>query len=277
MFARKRKKYVVSLPGLEQTAPKSLSVRVWEEVVQRVGSRYGAKGSRASLRRGSEDLLIQAGYSDPNPEQFFTIQVGMACGFAVVALLAGFLLNNPLQGGILFIIASVLGFLLPRIYVRRKAAARMQRALNEATGWLSNYAILIATGMSAINALQEISLIGNGVLYSESRFAARQVVEMNLPLEDALDGMARRIGSGDVASALKVLRDRVAGDDHFFRMALLAEADSIQTLVYAQVRQRMADNMNYAVGVMVLFAFPLLMYVVVAPFIVRLIGALGGA
>jgi tight adherence protein B len=130
------------------------------------------------------------------PSEFLALRVGVLVGIpAGMVALSVFVpaLANPL----FWILGVVAGFMLPRIWLRRRQAGRL-RAFN---GGLADTITLLANALRAGSSfLQAVEMVVRETRPPISTEFERVVREVNLglPLEQALANMTRRVRSDDL-------------------------------------------------------------------------------
>jgi tight adherence protein B len=117
-------------------------------------------------------------------------------GIPIFMFLAGFALP-ALQNPIILLVGAVLGFILPRWYVRRRQGKR----INQFNKQLPDTITLIANALRAGSSfLQAIELVVREARPPISTEFARVIREVNLglPFEQALENLVRRVSSDDL-------------------------------------------------------------------------------
>jgi tight adherence protein B len=128
--------------------------------------------------------------------EYLFIWVGAVVGIPVFMFLAGFALP-ALQNPILLLVGAVIGFFLPRWYVRRRQGKR----INQFNKQLPDTITLIANALRAGSSfLQAIELVVREARPPISTEFARVIREVNLglPFEQALENLVRRVRSEDL-------------------------------------------------------------------------------
>jgi tight adherence protein B len=128
--------------------------------------------------------------------EYLFIWVGAVVGIPVFMFLAGFALP-ALQNPILLLVGAVVGFFLPRWYVRRRQGKR----INQFNKQLPDTITLIANALRAGSSfLQAIELVVREARPPISTEFARVIREVNLglPFEAALENLVRRVRSEDL-------------------------------------------------------------------------------
>ena len=147
---------------------------------------FGANISR-NLARADLKLKVS---------EYLFIWGGAIVGVPFFMFLAGFALP-ALQNPIILLVGAVLGFILPRWYVRRRQGKR----INQFNKQLPDTITLIANALRAGSSfLQAIELVVREARPPISTEFARVIREVNLglPFEAALENLVRRVRSDDL-------------------------------------------------------------------------------
>jgi tight adherence protein B len=147
---------------------------------------FGANLSRELARA---DLKLKV-------SEYLFIWVAAIVGVPVIMFLVGFALP-ALQNPILLLVGAIIGFILPRWYVKRRQGKR----LNQFNKQLPDTITLIANALRAGSSfLQAIELVVREARPPISTEFARVIREVNLglPFEQALENLVRRVKSDDL-------------------------------------------------------------------------------
>ena len=122
---------------------------------------------------------------------------------------AGGLVGLVLGGGVLMVILLVVGVLVPWVYLKLKHSRRLRAFSAQLPETLSLIAGGLSAGLSMPQAVDTVVREGNEPMAGELR---RALVEQRLGvnIEDALDGVAQRMGSEDfgwVVMAIRIQRE----------------------------------------------------------------------
>jgi len=150
------------------------------------GRDFGANLSRDLARA---DLRLKV-------SEYLFIWAAAIVGTPVFMFLAGFALP-AFQNPILLLVGAVLGFILPRWYVKRRQGKR----INQFNKQLPDTITLIANALRAGSSfLQAIELVVREARPPISTEFARVIREVNLglPFEAALENLVRRVRSDDL-------------------------------------------------------------------------------
>jgi tight adherence protein B len=128
--------------------------------------------------------------------EYLFIWVGAIVGIPVLLFVAGFFFEG-LRSPIIWLVGAIVGFFLPRWYVHRRQAKR----LNQFNKQLPDTITLIANALRAGSSfLQAIELVVREARPPISIEFARVIREVNLglPFETALENLVRRVRSEDL-------------------------------------------------------------------------------
>jgi len=124
----------------------------------------------------------------------------------VVAIL-GFFLGS--KSYLLAVLGAVLGFFLPRMYIRSQSSRRLIRFNNQLSDMLSLMVNGLRAGFSTLQAMESVSKEMPSPISDEFRRVVQEV-SLGVTTEQALDNLVRRIPSEDlelVVTAIKVQRE----------------------------------------------------------------------
>jgi tight adherence protein B len=156
--------------------------------------------------------------------------VAIQAGLTVILLLIGFVVGL----GILFpLVLAVVGFMLPQVFVRRKANARRKRFEDQLGDTLTAVASSLRAGQSFQQAMSTISLDGPEPIAKEFQRVETET-RLGRPADEALQSMADRLGSknfefvvlavniqrqvgGSLSEILDMVADTVRGRVQFAR------------------------------------------------------------
>lgn len=120
----------------------------------------------------------------------------------------GFLLQQS-NGEISAIIGGVIGFFVPRFYVRRRQAQRLIRFNDQLSDMLNLMVNGLRAGYSTTQAMEAVSRELPAPISDEFRRLVQEM-QIGIPMEKALDNLLRRIPSDDldfVITAINVQRE----------------------------------------------------------------------
>ncbi len=140
------------------------------------------------------------------PSEFLALRAAALLGIPALVVLLGATVVRPLGNPIAYIVALVIGFMLPRLWLGRRKSGRL-KAFN--TG-LADTVTLIANALrSGSSFLQAIEMVVRETEPPISTEFSRVIREVNLglPFEQALENMVRRVRSEDLelmATAIEI-------------------------------------------------------------------------
>jgi tight adherence protein C len=258
----------------------------------------GRGGSRASARGGDRApavlrLLVKAGAArraaaPPRDLEARIAAAGRPAGLkaldlmsaklaaAGVGALAGAALSAAAPGRLavaLLVGAPVAGFLAPDLWLARRAGERARRILRELPSLLDLLRVGVESGSSLARALREVGARTHGPLAAEWRAVGRQV-NLGVPLELALDGMAERAPLPEVR-ALRAALDRARRHGAPLGETLAAQARDARFALARHAREEAARAGPKIQLVVALLLVPSVLLLVAAALLSALLG--GGA
>jgi tight adherence protein B len=123
----------------------------------------------------------------------------------VVALVAYILQPNPISAAI----GAVIGFFIPRFYVKRQQAVRLQKFNDQLSDMLNLMVNGLRAGYSTLQAMEAVSRELPSPIRDEFHRVVQEM-QIGIPMEKALDNLLRRIPSEDldfVVTAINVQRE----------------------------------------------------------------------
>ncbi|AXF20464.1 hypothetical protein CUJ89_08195 [Burkholderia pyrrocinia] len=212
-------------------------------------------------------LLEQCGYIDTRTRGLF-LSARIACGIGVPLLFAIFA-SGRMKGGYWMIgmfAAFALGFMLPKLYVQRRAAARRQSVVDELPLFVDMLRLLQGVGLSLDQSLQVVTNDFRGmmpVLSSEVGIAQRQFAAGRTREQS----MQRLSGGFDNEDLRAIARLMVQVDKHggAVQEPLKQFGDRLRETRRAMLRERIGRLTVKMTGVMVLTLLPALLIVTAGP------------
>jgi tight adherence protein C len=195
---------------------------------------------------------------------------------AGVGALAGAALSAAAPGRLavaLLVGAPVAGFLAPDLWLARRAGERARRILRELPSLLDLLRVGVESGSSLARALREVGARTHGPLAAEWRAVGRQV-NLGVPLELALDGMAERAPLPEVR-ALRAALDRARRHGAPLGETLAAQARDARFALARHAREEAARAGPKIQLVVALLLVPSVLLLVAAALLSALLG--GGA
>jgi tight adherence protein B len=123
----------------------------------------------------------------------------------VVALLAYIIQPNPISAAI----GAVIGFFIPRFYVKRQQAVRLQKFNDQLSDMLNLMVNGLRAGYSTLQAMEAVSRELPSPIRDEFHRVVQEM-QIGISMEKALDNLLRRIPSEDldfVITAINVQRE----------------------------------------------------------------------
>ncbi|KWF76753.1 hypothetical protein WL93_27230 [Burkholderia diffusa] len=221
-------------------------------------------------------LLEQCGYVDARTRGLF-LSARIACGIGLPLLFAIFA-SGRMKGGYWMIgmfAAFGLGFMLPKLYVQRRAAARRQSVVDELPLFVDMLRLLQGVGLSLDQSLQVVTNDFRGmmpVLSAEVGIAQRQFAAGR-----TRDQSMQRLSSGfDNEDMRAIARLMVQVDKHggAVQEPLKQFGDRLRETRRAMLRERIGRLTVKMTGVMVLTLLPALLIVTAGPGFLAVLHAL---
>jgi len=150
------------------------------------GRDFGANLSRELARA---DLKLKV-------SEYLFIWVGAIVGVPVLMFFAGFALP-ALQNPILLLVGAVIGFILPRWYVRRRQGKRLNQFNKQLPDTITLIANALRAGSSFLQAIELVVREARPPISTEFQRVIREV-NLGLPFEQALENLVRRVKSEDL-------------------------------------------------------------------------------
>ncbi|AOI92182.1 type II secretion system F family protein [Burkholderia pseudomultivorans] len=212
-------------------------------------------------------LLEQCGYVDARSRGLF-LSARIACGI-VLPLLFAIFASGRMKGGYWLIgmfVAFGLGFMLPKLYVQRRASSRRQSVEDELPLFVDMLRLLQGVGLSLDQSLQVVTNDFRGmmpVLSSEVGIAQRQFVAGRTREQS----MQRLSGGFENEDLRAIVRLMVQVDKHggAVQEPLKQFGDRLRETRRSMLRERIGRLTVKMTGVMVLTLLPALLIVTAGP------------
>ncbi|MCK6539935.1 MAG: type II secretion system F family protein [Anaerolineales bacterium] len=176
----------------QQAAVRSI---VTDWLNRRVAS--SSMGDRIARELARADLKLKVA-------EYYALIVISTVGVGLVALLL-----QPNIWYISFAIGAVIGFFLPRFYVRQQQVARIRKFDDQLGDMLNLMVNGLRAGYSTMQAMEAVSRELPSPISDEFRRVVQEM-QIGIPMEKALDNLLRRIPSDDldfVVTAINVQRE----------------------------------------------------------------------
>ncbi|TPE96261.1 type II secretion system F family protein [Burkholderia pseudomallei] len=267
--------------GMPEAAPDARRPR-FAALLDRAG-RFGMRLLDTRLGKqivADEDrmLLEQCGYVDAHTRGIF-LSARIACAIArpaAVALVGGEPVRTHL--GAWVALSVIAGFMLPKTYVRRRAAARRQSVVDEMPLLVDMLRLLQGVGLSLDQSIQVVTNDFRGmlpVLSSELGIAQRQFVA-GRTREQSLQRLATSFDNEDLRAIVRLL---IQVDKHggAVQEPLKQFGDRLREVRRAMLRERIGRLTVKMTGVMILTLLPALFIVTAGPGMLAVTHALTAA
>lgn len=230
----------------------------------------------------SSRLLIQAGWRTQRERVAFYAASALTpivfLGLAAVFWYAGPpKLTQPAMILISGALALMMGLLLPRVVLRRRAEARVRRIKSEVPLLIHLLVLLFESGLSTRQAFGSMVRDGRGVLPElgrEFELVLRQL-DAGGDTNEVLKNLAAGIDLDDLTNVLALLRqvDRYGGEVRDPLLETLEVLEERRTMDMREMVNLISGRMTI---VMVGFFFPALLIFVAGPAFMSILRALGG-
>ncbi|RKO20447.1 type II secretion system F family protein [Burkholderia mallei] len=267
--------------GMPEAAPDARRPR-FAALLDRAG-RFGMRLLDTRLGKqivADEDrmLLEQCGYVDAHTRGIF-LSARIACAIALpaaVALVGGEPVRTHL--GAWVALSVIAGFMLPKTYVRRRAAARRQSVVDGMPLLVDMLRLLQGVGLSLDQSIQVVTNDFRGmlpVLSSELGIAQRQFVA-GRTREQSLQRLATSFDNEDLRAIVRLL---IQVDKHggAVQEPLKQFGDRLREVRRAMLRERIGRLTVKMTGVMILTLLPALFIVTAGPGMLAVTHALTAA
>ncbi|KVE30931.1 type II secretion system F family protein [Burkholderia sp. TSV86] len=250
-------------------------------LLERVG-RFGMRLLDTPLGKqivADEDrlLLEQCGYVDARTRGIFlSARIGCALGVPIIAMLiGGARVHKYLVASIA--LSAIVGFMLPKLYVQRRAAARRQSVVDEMPLLVDMLRLLQGVGLSLDQSIQVVTHDFKGmlpVLSSELGIAQRQFVA-GRTREQSLQRLASGFDNEDLRAIVRLL---IQVDKHggAVQEPLKQFGDRLREVRRAMLRERIGRLTVKMTGVMIVTLLPALFIVTAGPGMLAVMHALAG-
>ncbi|KVE44245.1 type II secretion system F family protein [Burkholderia sp. BDU5] len=223
-------------------------------------------------------LLEQCGYVDAHTRGIF-LSARIASGIALpaaVAIVGGETAGTHLSAWVA--LSVIIGFMLPKIYVRRRAAARRQSVVDEMPLLVDMLRLLQGVGLSLDQSIQVVTNDFKGmlpVLSSELGIAQRQFVA-GRTREQSLQRLAMSFDNEDLRAIVRLL---IQVDKHggAVQEPLKQFGDRLREVRRAMLRERIGRLTVKMTGVMIVTLLPALFIVTAGPGMLAVTHALTAA
>ncbi|MBM2768717.1 type II secretion system F family protein [Burkholderia anthina] len=247
------------------------------EQLSAVGMRWLNTGlGKQLVAEEDRRLLEQCGYVDARTRGLF-LSARIACGIGLPLLFVIFA-SGRMKGSYWMIglfVAFGVGFMLPKLYIQRRAAARRQSVIDELPLLVDMLRLLQGVGLSLDQSLQVVTNDFRGmlpVLSSEVGIAQRQFAA-GRTREQSLQRLSGGFDNEDLRAIVRLM---IQVDKHggAVQEPLKQFGDRLRETRRAMLRERIGRLTVKMTGVMVLTLLPALLIVTAGPGMLAVMHAL---
>jgi tight adherence protein B len=153
------------------------------------------------------NLLRELGAADLKlkPSEYLAIWVGAIVGMPILFFLLGFGFKS-LQSPLMLLVAILIGFFLPRIWLNRRKSSRLNAFNKQLPDTITLIANALRAGSSFLQAIELVVREARPPVTTEFGRVIREV-NLGLPFDVALENMVRRVKSEDfelMATAISI-------------------------------------------------------------------------
>jgi tight adherence protein C len=272
---------VLAVLGLFSLAPVRIPARRWgrrrgdRAARVPVALRLLAGMGRAAVRQGAprevERRIVAAGRpAGVGSSEVMAAKVGGAVAVGLCSVSLGAMAPGRL--GLFMIVAGpVAGFLLPDLWLSRRAAERARAARRQLPGMLDLLRVTVEAGSSLARALATVSGRSRGPLAAEWSATGHEAA-LGVPLEDALAGMAERLPLPEVR-ALATALERTRRHGVPLGSTLAAQARDARLALRRHVQEEAARAAPKIQLVVALLLVPSVLLLVAAALLSALLGS----
>lgn len=254
-----------------------------QERTDRVKSILQAWGERVEGHRADSPavrrFLVQAGYLSPNSVAYYwASRLALAGGLGVVGLLVAPVTGLTVVTGVFAALwLAVLGYILPSFYVGARVRRRQKEILKALPDALDMMVVCVEAGLALNQAIVRVS----EEIEHVSQVMGEQLALVNLEIragaarEEALRNLAERTGVPDIQAlvAMLIQTDRFGTS---IAQALRVHADTLRSKRRQRAEEAAAKTTIKLVFPLVLFVFPAMFVVILAPALIRIVRTLQG-
>ncbi|MPV70404.1 type II secretion system F family protein [Burkholderia sp. BE17] len=267
-------------PGVWDASARSSRLTQFLDRLSIVGMRLLDTGIGRYLVADEDRLLLeQCGYVDTRTRGLF-LSARLACAI-VVPLLFIVLIGSHVTGGQWRAgagIALVTGFMVPKLYLRRRAAQRRQSVIDELPLLIDMLRLLQGVGLSLDQSIQVVTNDFKGmmpVLSLEMEIAQRQFAA-GRTREQSLQRLSSGFENEDLRAIVRLL---IQVDKHggAVQEPLKQFGDRLREARRAMLRERIGRLTVKMTGVMIVTLLPALLIVTAGPGMIAVLRALSQA
>jgi tight adherence protein C len=263
-------------PRLAESTAEPVSQVIVERVAKPISKI--APPSKTTVRR-LRRRLIKAGFTTENAVSVYgALRLGSAIFFPVLALIAAAASGHFLDGFALSLaaISAVFGLFIPSFMLSRLITKRQQKIVRALPDAIDLMVVCVEAGLALNSALQRVGReleFVEPVLASELAATNREI-RAGKPRDEALRNMGERTGVDDIKSLVAML---IQSDKFGTSVAasLRIFADSMRTKRRQRAEELVSKATIKLIFPLLLFIFPALLIVLLAPALMQLPQLLG--
>ena len=242
-------------------------LEAWGERLQ------GRRTDNASTKR----FLVQAGYRNPMSVAYywgtrFVLMAGLGAGALLFLPVTGIGFLTSAFAALWF---AALGWIAPTFYVGAKVKRRQKEIVKALPDALDLLVVCVEAGLGLNQAIVRVSEEIDHVspLMSEQLALVNLEIRAGTPRDEALRNLGERTGVPDVQSLVTMLiqTDRFGTS---IAQALRVHADTMRTKRRQRAEEAAAKTTIKLVFPLVLFIFPTMFVVILAPALIRIVRTL---
>ena len=240
-----------------------------------------AWGERLEIRRTDnttvKKFLVQAGYLTPMSVSYywgtrFILMAGLGAGALLFLPITGI---GFLTSAFVALWFAIFGWIAPTFYVGFRVKKRQKEIVKALPDALDLLVVCVEAGLglnaAIVRVSQEIDHVSQ--LMSDQLALVNLEIRAGTPRDEALRNLGERTGVGDVQSlvAMLIQTDRFGTS---IAQALRVHADTMRTKRRQRAEEAAAKTTIKLVFPLVLFIFPTMFVVILAPALIRIIRTL---
>jgi len=238
----------------------------------------GQRVTRDSLRmRGIRKQLVQAGYRAPDAVAvYFGVRVVLTVGFALLAIpLSTILPLGPFGRVLAMLYLAAAGWMIPFLFLKRRVTQRARSLQRGLADGLDLMVVCVEAGLGLNQSLLRVAEEMDRISPEMSDELTMVTLEMRAgtPREDALRSLAERTGLDDVRAwvGAMIQTDRFGTS---IADSLRVHSDTMRTKRRQRAEEAAAKLTVKMLIPMVLFVFPAMFVVVLAPAVMAMMEVL---
>ncbi len=262
--------------GASAKPPDKQKVRSFDHVVSFIEANLGGDARQNRVLRLQ---LIQAGFFDQRAVAlYFGARLGMALLFGVGGLLGlPFLFGDNLPSIWMWTAAmGVIGYLAPTFYLKRRIAARVTQHRSGFPDFMDLMVVCAEAGLSMEAAIERIAreLVEGYPSLAENLYMVSLEIRAGKPFAEALERMGERLGIEE-ATMLATLLQQSAELGTSLSHSLRVYSDEMRNKRLSRAEEKAYSLPAKLTVPLILFVFPVLLFVLMLPVVIRVSQAFG--